>query len=270
MKYTSGDGTMNFVFDLDGTICFQGRPVSEPILKCLENINREGHQVIFASARPIRDLLPILPTRFHSYPMIGGNGSLLYKNGKLLHSVCFPNEQIEDIKRLIHKYSATYLIDGEWNYAYTGSRNHPILQHVDPYHLAEQVEVQSLEKIIKVLLLSASDFSSLDQELQTHQVVIHKHKNENVLDISPQGIHKWSALRELGIPEQEYIAFGNDANDITMFQHAKHTVMIGHHESLAVYANESIPHTEDIEERIIEKVYGLAKNVKVELGITKS
>ncbi|MEC1535480.1 HAD hydrolase family protein [Bacillus sonorensis] len=51
---------MNFVFDLDGTICFEGQPVSEHLLMAFEELKAQGHEVIFASARPIRDLLPVL------------------------------------------------------------------------------------------------------------------------------------------------------------------------------------------------------------------
>lgn len=51
---------MKFVFDLDGTICFKGQPVSEKILSALSKLTDQGHEVIFASARPIRDILPIL------------------------------------------------------------------------------------------------------------------------------------------------------------------------------------------------------------------
>ncbi len=75
---------MKFVFDLDGTICFNGKPVSEKILVSLETLVAHGHEVIFASARPIRDLLPVLHERFHAYPMIGGNGSLISKNGSII------------------------------------------------------------------------------------------------------------------------------------------------------------------------------------------
>ena len=38
----------------------------------------------------------------------------------------------------------------------------------------------------------------------------------------------------LGIDKGDYIAFGNDSNDISMFENALYTVMVGHHEELAV------------------------------------
>ncbi|GEL78519.1 hypothetical protein TMU01_27540 [Tenuibacillus multivorans] len=37
---------MKFVLDLDGTICFKGKPISEKILRSLEDITTKGHEVI--------------------------------------------------------------------------------------------------------------------------------------------------------------------------------------------------------------------------------
>ncbi|MGG3025562.1 HAD hydrolase family protein, partial [Brevibacillus parabrevis] len=48
---------MRFIFDLDGTICFKGQPISKSILDCLLELEQEGHTVGFASARPCRDML---------------------------------------------------------------------------------------------------------------------------------------------------------------------------------------------------------------------
>ncbi|WP_152023777.1 HAD hydrolase family protein [Vagococcus penaei] len=38
---------MQFVFDLDGTICFNGQPVSQTILSAIETVTVQGHDVIF-------------------------------------------------------------------------------------------------------------------------------------------------------------------------------------------------------------------------------
>lgn len=42
---------MNFIFDMDGTICFKGQPISKNILDCLLELQEAGHFIGFASAR---------------------------------------------------------------------------------------------------------------------------------------------------------------------------------------------------------------------------
>ncbi|WP_256758168.1 HAD-IIB family hydrolase [Cohnella sp. WQ 127256] len=250
---------MNFVFDLDGTICFKGKPVTEKILIALEALQSKGNNVIFASARPIRDMLPVLDQRFHTYTLIGGNGSLISQNGKLTHSTSFSDDQMNSIKALLSDYEVTYLIDGEWDYSYTGSQDHPILNNVDPAKLAKMVDLDTHKSIVKILILSANNMEELAEKLFRLDVVIHKHKHENLVDISPKNIDKWTALSKIKIEKENYLAFGNDANDLTMFLNAAHSVMIGYHEELAKYATESISFEENIEDRIVDKLNHFSK-----------
>lgn len=245
---------MKFVFDLDGTICFNGQPVTRGILHALLALTEAGHEVIFASARPIRDMLPVINKDFHHYTMIGGNGALISKEGEIIRTHAFSANEIRAIKYLIERYEATYLIDGAWDYAYTGPDNHAILQNLDPDRLAKSVNLEDLHSIVKVLLLTANDMGKLAEELSNMSVYMHMHSKENILDISPSGINKWSALEALGVKEHTYIAFGNDANDLSMFEHALHTVMIGNHEKLAGLAKETIKLNGDYEQEITDKI----------------
>ncbi|TMU87573.1 HAD family phosphatase [Bacillus sp. BHET2] len=245
---------MKFVFDLDGTICFKGKPVSEKIVQCLLDLKSSGHELIFASARPIRDMLPVLDVKLHSFPLIGGNGSLLYKDGEVIHSTAFGRNDLDMIFSLINKFEATYLIDSEWDYAFTGPHNHPILNFLDPANLAQALPVTSLESIVKILLLTSTNFPELTKQLATMNVIVHLHTNENIVDISPVNIHKWSALSTLGVREGDFIAFGNDANDVSMFKNAKRSVMIGYHEELSKVADDQVQLKGDYEEGIITKL----------------
>lgn len=250
---------LKFIFDLDGTVCFKGQPISSRILHSLSELTQAEIEVIFASARPIRDMLPVIDEAFHHYTMIGGNGSLTSKEGRVIKSNSFSTDEINEIKNLIKQYNATYLIDGEWDYAYTGSDTHPILQNLDPAKLAKMVSLESLDSVVKVLFLTSNNMDELAEKLSKLNVYVNKHSNENVLDISPSGINKWSALKTLGIKENTYIAFGNDANDISMFENALHTVMIGYHEDLAPFAKETISLREDYEQGIAEKIIALSR-----------
>lgn len=251
---------MNFIFDLDGTICFKGRPVTQHIMDTLKDLEQNGHQVIFASARPIRDLLPVIDHHFYSITLIGGNGSLISKGGKIIFSHAFSPVQLHAMERVIEAYKASYLIDGEWNYAYTGDPAHPLKSRVDPDGLAEEVKLEDLEQVVKILVLDSADQEQVASKAEKLGLRVHRHQGEGIVDISPPGIDKWSAIQEAGIKEKEYIAFGNDANDVEMFRHAKYAVMIGKHEELAHYADAAIPLDEACEEGIVAMLKDLAAN----------
>ncbi|GAC42874.1 predicted hydrolase [Paenibacillus popilliae ATCC 14706] len=158
------------------------------------------------------------------------------------------------IRELIGKYQATYLIDSDWDYAYTGAADHPILNNLDPLKIAKRLPVESLANIVKVLVLSATDIEMLAEKLTLLGVVVHKHGDENSLDISPENINKWIALQKIGVEEKQFVAFGNDANDISMFQKALYSVRIGDHKGLEEYTTESVSLDENYEKKIIEKL----------------
>lgn len=199
-------------------------------------------------------MLPVIDQAYHHYTMIGGNGSLISKEGKVVRTNAFSSNEIGEIKHLIEQYNATYLIDGAWDYAYTGPDTHAILRNLDSARLAKSVGLEALDSIVKVLLLTANNMEELAEKLSSIDVYVNKHSNENVLDISPSGINKWSALKALGIEEKTYIAFGNDANDLAMFEHALHTVMVGDHEQLSHLAKETVTLNGDYEQEIVDKI----------------
>lgn len=245
---------MQFVVDLDGTICFQGRPVSKKLQACLASLTECGHEVFFASARPIRDMLPVLEPSFHHYPMVGGNGALCARNGQILDAVYFPVAVQARLLELLAQQSASCLLDSSWDYAYNGPSDHPILRQVDEHRLAVCRTAAELGPLIKVLVLNADSMDRLAAELDTLPLVVHRHHQEQVIDISPEGIHKWSALRKLGVVQGQFVAVGNDANDLTMFQASGHAIMIGEHPLLAPYANESVPLGDRCEDELIMKL----------------
>lgn len=249
---------MKFVFDLDGTICFQGKPLTHAMVKALEDLGAMGHEVILASARPIRDLLPILPKHFHQLPMIGGNGAFVANEGRIISSTHFDKQTSDKIIQLLGKYKAEFLVDSEWDYAYTGDENHPIKRNLDPKQQAKKLELHKLNEIVKVVIIHSNDQESLLKELQELPVVIYNHGLEKILDISPLGVDKWNGLQKLGVQSKQFIAFGNDANDVSMFLQAQSSVCIGDYAELITIASS---HVANEEELVINKLKDIARDL---------
>ncbi|MFF2091297.1 HAD-IIB family hydrolase [Paenibacillus sp. NPDC058174] len=249
---------MKFVFDLDGTICFKGKPLSEKMVAALDTLLERGHELVFASARPIRDLLPVLPSHMHAFSLVGGNGAFVVSQGGEISTVHFESAIADEIVRLIEVYEAEHLTDSAWDYAYTGSHEHPIRRNIDPEQRARNVSLHELNEMVKVVILNSRNMSEMEVELQKLPVVIYRHGSEQIIDISPKGVDKWSGLQRLGMQPQQFIAFGNDANDIAMFRQAKHSVCVGEHLELKQLSSEQVVGDEDqVIRKIIEIVEGL-------------
>lgn len=212
---------MNFVFDMDGTICFDGQTIAKEIVEALQQLVQKGHTVIFASARPIRDMLPIVPLPDEQVSLIGGNGAFI-KQGAHITCVAFSQQTTKRLQQLIHTYDVTYLADSDWDYAYTGDISHRIYAQVHK-EAATKRALAELEPLCKIVLFAPPE--ALLQELRTLDVVCYVHTGEQLVDISPQHITKWHGLQQLGIVD--YVAFGNDVNDVCLFEHARYSVSVG-------------------------------------------
>lgn len=212
---------MKFVFDIDGTVCFDGRTIDESICLAFDEIVKANHEIIFASARPIRDLIPVLPDRFRHGSMVGGNGTFIFERGKIQVEY-FKDDLLKQLLDCIQSNQLTYLADSDWDYAYTGETSHPIYRNIDKTS-AKNRDITELQTICKLVLFHPTE--QVLQELSQLPVTTVQYKNENAIDISPQGVNKVSGLLKLNV--DQFIAFGNDSNDQCLFENAIHSVCIG-------------------------------------------
>ena len=136
---------MNFVFDIDGTLCFNGKTIDQAIVEALHKLLEDGHTITFASARPIRDLVPVLPAEFKRGKLVGGNGCFISSNGQIT-AESFTPELMENLHTIITKHQLTYLADGEWDYSFTGNKEHPIYKNINQ-DSAINLEISRLQKV---------------------------------------------------------------------------------------------------------------------------
>lgn len=213
---------MTVVFDLDGTTIFKGKMMTESIAEAIRHLSKK-RKVVFASARPIRDMLPVLPEDFHQFDLIGGNGAFTRQN-KTIQTTPFSDGQIQLILDLIDKHQLNYMIDSDWNYSYSGDTTHPLYIGIDPNKTAQNVAISELKMIVKTVLFTTNE--EIIKELKQANISVHFHGSEQLIDLSPTGISKWSAFDSLQL-STDFIMFGNDTNDLAMFDKAAHSFVVG-------------------------------------------
>ncbi|MEX2947651.1 HAD-IIB family hydrolase [Staphylococcus warneri] len=214
---------MNFVFDIDGTISFDGYHVNPRIEERIFKLQQIGHQVIFASARPIRDLLPVIPN-FEDFTLIGGNGSIVSQNGRIEVIKSIQPDDLQLIKDIIHAYQLKYILDDKYNYSTNLDASYELFQRIDPNHTAKNLGMDDIVQPIKAIILDIrqDDFEEIATILaeKSYSVELIHHLNEHYIDITAKGIDKHTTIQKLIGDLTEYIAFGNDHNDIQMLEHA--------------------------------------------------
>lgn len=226
------------VFDVDGTLCFDGRTIDGRILAAIESCQRADHDLVFASARPVRDLLPVLGGAFPDATLIGGNGSLVSVDGRVRARAAFEAGALGGLLAAADRFRAGYLADGPWDYAYTGPADHPILGRVDQGRLARRVDLADLPAVVKFLVVDATDMPALAETGRRLGMTVNHHLDEALIDFAPGATNKWEALTSLGI--DHYNAFGNDINDLDLLRNARHGVRVGTHPDLDGVAHTTV------------------------------
>ncbi|OOF69959.1 HAD-IIB family hydrolase [Rodentibacter caecimuris] len=235
---------MFFIFDLDGTICFDGRYIDSEIKAALHNLQTQ-HQVIFASARPIRDLLPLLDDQLKNAILIGGNGAITQVQGKIEIQHRITAADFSQITQWIAELDLDYVVDDAWHYSKRIRQPHHIEQKIDAVKLAKNQPIFAVKQPIKIILLNLthSNYNYLRPKLAKLSVNLIQHTESNGLyniDLTATPINKYHTLRTL-IGLHPYIAFGNDANDIELLQAADYSVCVGEFPPLQQIANLVLP-----------------------------
>lgn len=256
---------MKFIFDLDGTICFKGQPISTNILDSLLALEQAGHAVGFASARPCRDMLPVLDERFANHLLIGANGAMTHHQGSLQGSVPIPDCLAQEIISILEDFRAQYFIDDSWNYAHNCVSTHPFLSNIDPNRTASRVDVDQLNAVLKILILSCDRHEELMKRIKELDVTLHYHSAEGILDLTYRGVNKWAALNRFDVAGEPFICFGNDMNDLPLFEKAHHSVLIGEYEPLLPLAKEKITMDDQVEQSIVAKLRELGEKYELAL-----
>lgn len=235
---------MIFLFDLDGTIAFKGEGIEGTIVQSIKDLEARGHHVIFASARPIRDMLPLLTDDFKDNFYIGGNGSIVKRNQNIETSLKIDHSSAVYLKCLIEEYNLDYLVDDEWNYSLKNfnDKESQINDKIDVLKLAKNISINDIQEPIKFVLMNipSNRFDNIYQDISRLPVEIVKHEGTSSIDITAQNVNKYTTFRSY-FPGERYIAFGNDENDLTMLKNAESAIVVGDSLLIENRAYERIP-----------------------------
>lgn len=215
-----------FVFDLDGTIVQNGKPVDERLSKQLQRMSQQ-YQLVFASARPVRDMLPLLPLSVQDSILIRCNGGMAKQGENWLFSHVFDEQSILKILSWLDQQEIPYLLDGTWKFSVSATF-HPFHDYVRSLSTEEIPLAELLQfGVTKVLILDGQSKKECSAFLDKngYKFNLNYHKSDDLYDITPQKENKYQALQKLGI--KDYVACGNDSNDFAMLDHADIEVFLG-------------------------------------------
>lgn len=241
------------VFDLDGTIAFNGAPVEESIGLAIQKKKAEGFEIIFATARPARDALPLLPPYLHDETIIACNGAVTSKQGKILSHIHFDEYASQSMFNFLCENNVPYVIDGVENYSVSEVYHefHCYIKKLSRPPV--KYEAVLAEKLTKFLILDKSHQESIVSFISEAGIKcnINYHKKDDIFDLVPDKVNKYNALQMIGVKEKSYICFGNDKNDELILENSRNANIVGN-EMTSTNAIYLLPH--EVSSRILEVI----------------
>ncbi len=226
--------------DLDGTLLNSEKQISRATAAILRDAMAQGLDVVLATARPPRSVLPFYSLLGLETPMINYNGALVYQpieTRVVLHKPLDPAtaRRVVTIARdLVPDIAVSAEILDKW---YTDRNDPRYLTETAQNH--EPDKVAPLEQflsrpITKLLLLSeARNINTVRQAIEAalpYQVGLVQ-TEDYLLQVMNIRASKVQALRtvaaELQVRREQIMAIGDNANDVGMLQWAAIGVAMG-------------------------------------------
>lgn len=221
--------------DLDGTLLHSNNRISERTMKSLQAFQHNGGQIIVATGRPPRIVLPVLPELKVADYLIYYNGALVTDNlGKWNKHQPIKNSLAQEIHQAVLQHHPEGIllweVEDEW-YAHRLLDEEEKGWFVDPPDslvptLLTDATFNTLEPS-KLLLPQAYDFQSLFTDF-ADRLNISRLNSGPFVEIVEKSVSKASALHyvlhQIQIHYHEVAVFGDDFNDIAMFKSFPHSI----------------------------------------------
>lgn len=249
--------------DLDGTtLSSNGEAISDFTCQIIKKVESLGHTVVIATGRPYRLAIDFYKQLGLNSPMINFNGGLLSmpndKKWKHSHKRFIPKKFVFDLLKHQQNFDLNFIAAEYRRKFYLNNFQgvNPQIFGVEKFEAYHRLRLNKLTSDPHCILLATDDKDRIQQakEIQSY------YKNEisvsawggpdGVLEIVPKGVNKAYALEKLtkalGYTREQVIAFGDEFNDVEMFQYAQTSYavknaserLIGHADEILNWTNE--------------------------------
>ncbi len=227
------------VSDMDGTLLRNDLSISKATLDAIEYIRNKNIKFTVATGRPDQLMKEYVEMLALEEPFIMYNGSVIghpFKQERVYEKFLNSNDALSIIKHLEDKniiymiYTKDFIISKPHDRSnYFQKRNLSLREDLQSkiIDIKDITETITNYKVIKILAIEHNQdkFQKLKNILDINENLSVVMSQKGFLDINPSGTSKGIALSNLAkyynYSPEEIIVFGDQENDVTMFQYAK-------------------------------------------------
>ena len=218
------------VTDMDGTLLNSEGKVSDTFFELFPHMQKAGIHFVAASGRQFYSITQKLTTIKEEISIIAENGGMIkFKDQGLIFNA-LDNEIIRDLIPLLRKIDDVFIVLCGKKGAYIETEDENFITMFREYY-PEFFYLDDLGKITDEIFFKIALYHDIDSEKHIYPSVKHlenelqvKVSGQHWVDIAHPDANKGNALRtlqkELGISEDETMAFGDFNNDLEMLHYS--------------------------------------------------
>lgn len=223
------------VVDLDGTLLTDDKIISSLTKETLIKAKQAGHQVMIATGRPYRASQIYYEELSLTTPIVNFNGAFIHHpKNPMWQTIHTPVDLrvVHDVVESVHKYEYDNLIAEVLDDVYLHRDDEGMLQMFrmgSPNILTGDLKNILLQDPTS-LLIQADDVNTpiIRQHLHDVHAELIEHRRWGapfpIIEIVRKGLSKAVGIdhiaKEMGIPRERIIAFGDEDNDLEMIDYA--------------------------------------------------
>lgn len=220
------------VLDLDGTLLNANKKVTKRNIDAVEQVMERDIPVIIATARPPRTVRKLLPNVLQERSsMIYYNGALIESEGKQKHTAIEP-VLVQQVCEYVRRNEKSCWISMEVNDRWVCIEANDYRSLIGVSQNPEQIDLEVFETLspTKMLLCHIQNPQALSKAFSSIVNVLHTDKG-TLTQLMNHAATKEAAVSEItaikGISLTEVVVFGDDYNDLGLFQHCGYPVAMG-------------------------------------------
>ena len=219
-----------FFFDIDGTLAAHGQIVEEHklILKQLRDL---GHTVCICTGRPYAYAAALFDAYVDGY--VASNGRYLVYQGRCVYELPLTVEEITDMQKIAESLQVQLLFYGT-NKQYACGMSEAMKTIVMETR-KEQVQLAWDKEREPVYSLNVCyqppNTIEILRKAYAHMLILNDHDDNFSADATTMTFDKGNGIEKLlellNLSKEDTYAFGDGANDVSMFRVCCHTIAMG-------------------------------------------
>lgn len=248
--------------DIDDTLLSSHHKITDATKKALQTALSQGIKVVLCSGRPLAGVSPFLrDLGIHGddqYVITYNGGLVETVSGKVLSRQILDNKSYREIVNYVDKNQMQYYVLDDQSNVYTSNHDVNRFAVIQAWENSAGILVRTPDELPKDFEITKAAIVGEKETLDQYEQPVKNEFNDkyyvvragdNFLELMHQGVNKGVGLKKLTellkIRSNEIMVFGDEQNDIPMFDFAGMAVCMGNGSELAKSHADYITDTND-------------------------